>query len=612
MPTLEWIGKSKVINHHQEVPFRVLERKYSFDENGEHSEDNGSDNMIIRGDNLEALKALLPRYEGRVKCIYIDPPYNTGNEGWVYNDNVNDPKIKKWLGEVVGKEGEDLTRHDKWLCMMYPRLKLLQKLLADDGVIFISIDDREQVLLRMICNEIFGENNFLAQFVWQKRTSPDMRKLVSTAHEYVCAYCKDISYLPNAISKVALSEEDAENYKNPDNDPRGPWASSDFTAQGFRPNQMYEIITPGGARYTPPEGRCWKNVESEFIKQRDEGRMWFGADGKGIPRRKTYLSEREGKNVWTWWDNKGVGHSQEATKEIGKIFGTPTAFDYPNSEGLLLKMVCSENPTQVLREQYNGLSMQQEQELDGIIRELKGLGYIDVKWADNEPYFVILNNSARTYSERLAEYNAHNPINATQGKKVRNTIFISHRSTDKGIADMLVDFFAGTGISKETVFCSSLPGNDINERISDEVRSALKSSAVSIAILSHDYYQSAYCLNEAGVLWYEDVPVIPVALPEINLGNMYGFLNNEYKLRRLDSDTDISYIYDTVSEAVSAPHTKASLITYENNKLRTRYAEYLKARELPPGGSDNSIADTIAEITTDDERIVLYYILHAS
>ena len=243
MPTLEWIGKSKVINHHQEVPFRVLERKYSFDENGEHSEDNGSDNMIIRGDNLEALKALLPRYEGRVKCIYIDPPYNTGNEGWVYNDNVNDPKIKKWLGEVVGKEGEDLTRHDKWLCMMYPRLKLLQKLLADDGVIFISIDDREQVLLRMICNEIFGENNFLAQFVWQKRTSPDMRKLVSTAHEYVCAYCKDISYLPNAISKVALSEEDAENYKNPDNDPRGPWASSDFTAQGFRPNQMYEIAT---------------------------------------------------------------------------------------------------------------------------------------------------------------------------------------------------------------------------------------------------------------------------------------------------------------------------------------------------------------------------------
>lgn len=117
MPTLEWIGKDKVVNHHQEVPYRVLERQYSYDETGQHAEDNGSENMIIHGDNLEALKALLPRYEGKVKCIYIDPPYNTGNEGWVYNDNVNDPKIKKWLGEVVGKEGEDLSRHDKWLCI---------------------------------------------------------------------------------------------------------------------------------------------------------------------------------------------------------------------------------------------------------------------------------------------------------------------------------------------------------------------------------------------------------------------------------------------------------------------------------------------------------------
>ena len=339
MPTLEWIGKEKVINHHQEVPFRVLDRQYSFDENGQYAEDNGSENMIIHGDNLEALKSLLPRYEGRVKCIYIDPPYNTGNEGWVYNDNVNDPKIRKWLGEVVGKEGEDLSRHDKWLCMMYPRLKLLQKLLAEDGVVFISIDDREQVSLRMICNEIFGEHNFLAQFIWQKRTSPDMRKLVSTAHEYICAYSKNITFLTSAINKVALSEEDAANYKNPDNDPRGPWASSDFTAQGYRPNQMYEIVTPGGAGYTPPEGRCWKNIESEFIKQRDDGRIWFGADGMGIPRRKTYLSEREGKNVWTWWDNKSVGHTQEATKEISKIFSTPTAFDYPKPVRLVQRII---------------------------------------------------------------------------------------------------------------------------------------------------------------------------------------------------------------------------------------------------------------------------------
>lgn len=192
MPTLEWIGKSKVVNHHQEVPFRVLERQYSFDEMGKHTEDNGSDNMIIHGDNLEALKALLPQYEGRVKCIYIDPPYNTGNEKWCYNDNVNDPHIQKWLGEVVGKEGEDLTRHDKWLCMMYPRLMLLQKLLADDGAIFISIDDNELYNLKSICDEIFGAKNFVENIVWQKRTSPDARKKVSSGHEYVLIYVKDI------------------------------------------------------------------------------------------------------------------------------------------------------------------------------------------------------------------------------------------------------------------------------------------------------------------------------------------------------------------------------------------------------------------------------------
>ena len=172
MPTLEWIGTEKVINHHQEVPVRVLDRQYSFDENGQHAGDNGSENMIIHGDNLDALKALLPRYEGRVKCIYIDPPYNTGNEGWVYNDNVNDPKIRKWLGEVVGKEGEDLSRHDKWLCMMYPRLKLLQKLLAADGAIFISIDDVELPNTRLLMDEIFGSSNFITTIIWHKNYAP--------------------------------------------------------------------------------------------------------------------------------------------------------------------------------------------------------------------------------------------------------------------------------------------------------------------------------------------------------------------------------------------------------------------------------------------------------
>ena len=240
MPTLEWIGKSKVINHHQEVPFRVLERKYSFDENGQHSEDNGSENMIIRGDNLEALKALLPRYEGRVKCIYIDPPYNTGNEGWVYNDNVNDPKIKKWLGEVVGKEGEDLTRHDKWLCMMYPRLRLLHKLLSDDGVIFISIDANEKFNLKMLCDEIFGANKFIADIAVinnLKGRSDD--RYIATAHEGLLIYQKG-AFVTNG---VAVPEEYASEYKLTDS--KGKYRLQGLRKRGAgakredRPNMYY-------------------------------------------------------------------------------------------------------------------------------------------------------------------------------------------------------------------------------------------------------------------------------------------------------------------------------------------------------------------------------------
>ena len=328
MPTLEWIGKDKVVNHHQQVPYRVLEAQYTY--NAERS-----DNMIIRGDNLEALKSLLPKYEGKVKCIYIDPPYNTGNEGWVYNDNVNDPRIKKWLGEVVGKEGEDLSRHDKWLCMMYPRLKLLHKLLADDGVIFISIDDTEVSYLRLICDEIF--KNFAEAIVWQKRTSPDARKKLSSGHEYVLIYTKN----PDqnlGLKLLPLDEKDASAYTNPDDDPRGPWISSPFTAPGYRPNQMYSITTPSGKTVLPPKGRCWCNVEEVYLRLRAEGRMWFGADGNGVPRRKTYLSEREGRGVWTWWTNAEVGYTQIATQELAAILGK-AVFDYPKPSRLISRII---------------------------------------------------------------------------------------------------------------------------------------------------------------------------------------------------------------------------------------------------------------------------------
>ena len=184
MPTLNWIGKDAVVKHHKDVPYRLLERVSELD-----CGESDSGNLIVQGDNLHALKALLPRYAGQVKCIYIDPPYNTGNEGWVYNDNVNSPEIKRWLGSVVGKEDETLDRHDRWLCMMYPRLLLLREFLRDDGSIWISIDDNEQANLKLLMDEIFGINNFVANVVWQKKFSPQNdAKWLSNDHDHILIF----------------------------------------------------------------------------------------------------------------------------------------------------------------------------------------------------------------------------------------------------------------------------------------------------------------------------------------------------------------------------------------------------------------------------------------
>ena len=243
MPTLEWIGKEKVINHHLDVPYRVMERKYSYDENGQHDEDNGSENMIIRGDNLEALKALLPKYEGRINCIYIDPPYNTGNEGWVYNDNVNDPKIRKWLGEVVGKEGEDLSRHDKWLCMMYPRLRMLQRLLASDGCLAISIGFHEINNLLAICQEMFSTKQIMPVTVKTSGGKPSGS--FNVTHEYI------IFILPKDFkansSLLTINEESS------------PYHSMTLASfyQDQRPNQAYPIFVDNSGRIVS----CGKSLQ---------------------------------------------------------------------------------------------------------------------------------------------------------------------------------------------------------------------------------------------------------------------------------------------------------------------------------------------------------------
>ena len=331
MPTLEWIGKSKVINHHQDVPFRVLERKYSFDENGQHDEDNGSENMIIRGDNLEALKALLPRYEGRVKCIYIDPPYNTGNEGWVYNDNVNDPKIKKWLGEVVGKEGEDLTRHDKWLCMMYPRLKLLQKLLADDGVIFINIGEDEHANLKLVCDEIFGVRNYVTDFGRQMKSGGAKGHYYTPSLDYVLTYAKNIDLLPYFRAIMTQQQIDVF-YKFTQEE--GPRKGEKYGEERLfkssleaRANQRYYIQCPDGTFAIPPgettpneleEGlivtplktdKVWKWIYPRYKQELDAGNIIFkrtntsglvdehGNQCKWNIYNKLWLSEQQEKGV---------------------------------------------------------------------------------------------------------------------------------------------------------------------------------------------------------------------------------------------------------------------------------------------------------------------------
>lgn len=217
MPTLNWIGKDKVVNHHLDVPYRILEHKYGFrsDDLKDKSETH-SGNMIIHGDNLEALKSLMPEFEGKIDCVYIDPPYNTGEESWVYNDNVNDPHILNWLNNVVGKEGEDLSRHDKWLCMIFPRLMLLYKLLSNDGTIFISIDDNECFYLKVLCDYIFGRSNFIANFIWEKRKNRENRKEVSVRHDYILCYAKCKKQKERSLNMLNMTAEALSRYSNPD------------------------------------------------------------------------------------------------------------------------------------------------------------------------------------------------------------------------------------------------------------------------------------------------------------------------------------------------------------------------------------------------------------
>ncbi len=295
MAHLEFKGKYSVYSHHLAVPYRPLvpDAARSLDPLGV------DDNLIIHGDNLSALKSLLPRYAERVNCVYIDPPYNTGNEKWVYNDNVNSPLMREWLRANAPVDGEDLERHDKWLCMMWPRLHLIRELLADDGVIFISIDDNEQHRLRMLMDDVFGEGNFVTNIIWQHRYGrSNNAKMISNQREHVLCYRKS-----DELSHIRVGRDETLNrtYQNPDNDSRGDWVSSSYVnpaTKEERPNLVYSIMNPHTNTNVDHPTHAWKYGYATHLEHVQDNRLWWGIGGNlRYPRLKNFLSESEAKGI---------------------------------------------------------------------------------------------------------------------------------------------------------------------------------------------------------------------------------------------------------------------------------------------------------------------------
>jgi len=329
---LTWIGKENRPKLEPRILLEEPERSY----HAKHrvSDKDIFDNKLIFGDNLLALKALEQEYAGKVKCVFIDPPYNTGSAFTHYDDGLE---------------------HSIWLSLIRDRLEIIRNLMAEDGSLWITIDDNEAHYLKVLCDEVFARKNFVANVVWQKRTSPDFRAVLGDGHENILVYAKSKSDFVAKANLLPLSERQRKEYRNPDKDPRGPWVSRDFTAQGYRPNQMYEITTPGDAKYTPPEGSCWKNTEDSFLRQVKEGRFYFGKDGKGVPRRKNYLSEAQGRQSWTWWPHDEVGNTQESKKEIKSLFGNANAFDTPKPERLIQRVLqIATNPGDLVLDSFAG------------------------------------------------------------------------------------------------------------------------------------------------------------------------------------------------------------------------------------------------------------------
>jgi adenine-specific DNA-methyltransferase len=307
---LTWIGKEDRPRLEPRILLEDEELSYA----KRVSKDDIFDNRLIHGDNLLALKALEQEFTGKIKCVYIDPPYNTGSAFDHYDDGLE---------------------HSLWLSLVRSRLELLWTLLNEDGSLWVSIDDTEVAYLRVVLDEVCGRASFVACNVWQKRYSRENREAIGDAHEYIVVYAKDPARFKQTRNKLPLGEKQLKVYKNPNNDPKGPWRAVSLSAQGYRPNQMYEIVSPSGKRHKPPTGSCWKVIEPKYQELLAEGRIYFGKNGDAVPSRIQYLREIEGIAPWTWWPHEDVGHTDEAKKEIQGLFGKDNAFGTPKPERLI-------------------------------------------------------------------------------------------------------------------------------------------------------------------------------------------------------------------------------------------------------------------------------------